>query len=307
MASINAVLQILRIARGHIILGGALAFTLGLLLAVTEGGAFDPFKVVLFYAIVFFGDLSTHYSNDYFDVNNDRLTVHKKVFSGKKVLVNNPNLLPTARYLSLVFLSISIALSITAVALHIAPIELLLIALGANFLGWFYSAPPLRLVSKGLGELAIALAVGFAIPAVGYLAVAGRLDWFFSFFVLPFVLYGFMLALSLEAPDIEADRQGDKKNIGVRAGERVVFGFVLAAALASFAGFVFCAWQVAGLAVDFWAVTAFSAVPLAAGILGFVSVLYKKKPYVFSAINVSSLFAFNVLMIVYLAIIVLKV
>jgi 1,4-dihydroxy-2-naphthoate octaprenyltransferase len=102
--------------------------------------------------------------------------------------------------------------------------------LGANFLGWFYSAPPLRLVSRGLGEVAIALAVGFGIPAVGYLAVKGQFDSWFMLFALPFVLYGFMLALSLEASDVEVDRLGNKKTFGEK-GVHAVFGLVFAFSL----------------------------------------------------------------------------
>jgi len=59
--------KVLKIIRKHIVLGGILAFTLGALLAAANGGIFDPWRSALFYAIVFFGDLSTHYSNDYYD------------------------------------------------------------------------------------------------------------------------------------------------------------------------------------------------------------------------------------------------
>ncbi len=297
MGNGGAALQIIRIARGHIILGGALAFALGLLLGVAGGGGFDPLKAALFYAIVFFGDLSTHYSNDYYDVENDRLASHRKVFSGRKILVYNPNLLPTARYISIACLSTSVALSAAAVAFNAAPFELLLIVLGANFLGWFYSAPPLRLVSRGLGEAAIALAAGFAIPAVGYMAAAGRLDWLYGLFALPFVLYGFMLALSLQAPDIEADRIGGKNNVGVRMGERRVFEFAFMTAVAAFACFAVYALQFRGV---FWKIAGFAAVPLAAATIGLGGIILRKDCAALSAVNVFSLFGFNLLMITYL-------
>jgi 1,4-dihydroxy-2-naphthoate octaprenyltransferase len=296
----DQIVRLLKVTRMHIVLGGILAFTLGALLGITAGGIFNPFTIVLCYLIVFFGDLSTHYSNDYFDADEDRLVVRRKVFSGRKILVDNPNLLPSARWISLGYLTTSISIATVAVVFRVAPVELLIITAGANFLGWFYSAPPLRLVSRGLGELALALAVGFAIPAVGYLSVVGSLEGVFAFFALPFLLYGFMLGLSLEAPDIEVDRKGNKKNIGVRMGERVVFGLILVSSVAAFAVFGFLYWLVTTTVVNFWVVTVFAAIPLAAGILGFTCVFRKKKTDTFGAVNVASLFVFNLVMILYL-------
>ncbi len=291
----------LKIIRIHIVAGGVLAFLLGALLAVVNGDGFDFLRVALFYSIVFFGDLSTHYSNDYFDVEADQQAGKKKLFSGSKILINNPTLRPLARKLSLTFLALSLALALLAVLLGVAPIELLIITLAANFLGWFYSAPPLRLVSRGLGETAIALAVGFAIPAVGYLSINGGFDSWFAFFVLPFILYGFMLALSLEAPDIEVDRKAGKRSVGVLKGERFVFSLILAVSLVASSLFVFYALTVAGR-VDFWVVAAFSMVPLAAGFVGLVLGGRRRFVNLFSSANVVSLFLFNLFMVAYLAI-----
>ncbi len=289
--------------RLHIVAGGILAFTLGALLGMANGAAFNPVYFVLFYATVFFGDLSTHYSNDYFDVQQDKFIERKTVFSGKKILVTNPNMLHRTKKLSIALLSISLALAALAVILKIAPIELLLIMMGANFLGWFYSAPPLRLVSRGLGEVAISLAVGFAVPAAGYLSVNGHLDSGYSFFFLPFVLYALMLALSLEAPDIDSDRSGNKKTFGAAYGVRAVFGLILALASAAPTMFLFYAMQIKATPINFGVVGAFATVPLAAGILGFIGVQKRKNAQTFSVASVCSLIAFNILMITYLLVI----
>jgi 1,4-dihydroxy-2-naphthoate octaprenyltransferase len=293
--------QLLKIIRPHIVAGGVLAFLLGVLLAVVNGGTFDFSRVAFFYAIVFFGDLSTHYSNDYFDYQTDQHLEKKKFFSGSKILVRNPTLRPLARKLALSFLVLSLALAALAVISRVAPIELLLITLAANFLGWFYSAQPLRLVSRGLGEVAIAVAVGFAIPAVGYLSVKGGFDGWFGFFVLPFVLYGFMLAFSLEAPDIEVDGKSDKKSIGVLKGERFVLGAIFAAALGASLLFAILAlttvWR-----FEFLVVTTFSTVPLVSGLAGFILSNHRALVNRFSTANVFSLFFFNLLMVSYLAV-----
>ena len=291
----------LKMVRLHIIAGGVLAFTLGALLALVNGGSFEPLQFSLFYAVVFFGDLSTHFSNDYYDVEQDHLSIGKKrFFSGSKSLQNNPNMLGPVHTISVVLLSISILFATLAVAFGLAPVELLLIALGINFLGWFYSAPPLRMVSKGLGEVAIALAVGIGIPAIGYLAAMGHFDWWFALFVLPFLLYGFMLALSLEAPDIEVDRLGDKKTFGAIKGVRAVFALVFLVAFLAMLVFLVVAWQVEVLKVNLWVVAGFAMVPFAAGFVGLFCVTMGKRTETLCLLNVLSLFAFNVLMVVYL-------
>jgi 1,4-dihydroxy-2-naphthoate octaprenyltransferase len=297
----HAIPPIFRIVRVHIVVGGVLAFLLGVLLAlVGGGGTLDPTRVALFYAIVFFGDLSTHYGNDYFDVESDKYVERRKFFSGKNILVNNPGLRSSARSISIALLILSNVLALSAVIFQVVPPWLLIITLGANFLGWSYSAPPLRLVSRGLGEAAIALAVGFAIPAVGYLAVRGQFDSLFLYFVLPFVLYGFMLGLSLEAPDIEVDRKVGKLNIGARKGRRAVFSLILAVASSSSLMFLFYAWQLTLMVVDLRMMVLFSIIPLTAGLAGFIRVFQNKEVNRFSTLNIMSLFLFNVFMILYL-------
>jgi 1,4-dihydroxy-2-naphthoate octaprenyltransferase len=301
MEGYNATLNLLKVVRLHIVLGGILAFTLGLLLGLSDGGSFNPAYAALLYAVVFCGDLSTHYSNDYFDVEQDRTAKTFKFFSGRRILVKHPALLPYARKIAIALLATSILLAALAVAAGFAPIELLPIVVAANFLGWFYSAPPLKLACSGLGEVAIALAAGFAIPATGYLAARGQLDGVFWLFALPFILYGFILALSLEAPDIEIDRQSNRRNFGVRRGEHAVYLLVLASASAAFLWMALGGWLLGGAEV-MWA-AAFAAVPLAAAGAGFLGVLGKRKVHAFSAANILSLFVFNALMVAYLVLV----
>lgn len=292
--------QYLKIIRLHIVAGGLLAFTLGTLLGLVNGGKFDPLHFVLFYSVIFFGDLSTHFSNDYFDYEQDRQHSRKTVFSGSKLLLTNPNMLRPARNISVVLLVISISVAALVFALGFASIELLLVGLAVNFLGWFYSAPPLRLVSRGLGEAAIALAVGLGIPAAGYLSTVGQFDGWFALFIFPFLMYGFMLAFSLEAPDVDGDSLGNKKTLGALKGVSAVYNVVFVFALAAMLTFVGYAWLVGDFAVDFWVAALFSAVPFAAGVAGLFGLHWGKKAEKLSLVNVFSLFLFNVLMVVYL-------
>jgi 1,4-dihydroxy-2-naphthoate octaprenyltransferase len=293
-------LRILRIIRLHIVAGGILAFSVGALLAVVSGWSFNFGRVALFYAVVLLGDLSTHFSNDYFDVDIDKQIGHRKYFSGNNILVNHPELRSLTKSISISLLLLSIILAAVPVVFLGSSIDILIIALGANFLGWFYSAPPLRLISRGLGEIVVALIVGLVIPGVGYLSVRGQFDLFFIYFAVPFVMYGLALSLSLEAPDIEVDQRGGKKNLGVRKGKLLLFSLILAMTLLATLTFTFYAWHIVKTPLDFGIISLFSIVPLTAGLIGFVAILLKNNPGLFSTLNVESLFFFNVAMVTYL-------
>jgi 1,4-dihydroxy-2-naphthoate octaprenyltransferase len=292
---------ILKIIRLHIVAGGVLAFSLGALLAVASGGALNPALLILMYVVMLFGDLSTHYSNDYFDVEVDRRIERKKFFAGSNLLVNHPELRPLSRAISITLLTASSVLAVLTVIFYGAPIEFLIIALAENLVGWAYSAPPTRLTSRGFGEVAVACVTGFAIPGIGYLAVRGDLDPLFLYLAVPFVMYGLILSLSLEAPDVELDRKGGKRNFPVRKGLTAVFLLILAMAISATSAFLGYAWQNTSAVIDLRAPVLFSIVPLAAALFGFAGVvLQKKEANLPSALNIASLFIFNTLMIAYL-------
>jgi 1,4-dihydroxy-2-naphthoate octaprenyltransferase len=293
-------LNILRIVRLHIVAGGILAFSVGALLAVVSGGSFNIERVALFYAIVLFGDLSTHFSNDYFDVEVDKQVGQRKYFSGSNILAKHPELRSLSKSISILLVFSSIILALVAVVFLGSSIDILIIALGANFLGWFYSAPPLRLISQGLGEIVVALIVGLVIPGVGYLSVRGQFDLFLIYLAVPFVMYGLVLSLSLEAPDIEVDQRWGKRNLGVRKGKRLLFSLILAMTLLATLTFTFYAWQIVKTPLDFGIISLFSIVPLTAGLIGFVAILLKNKAGLFSTLNVGSLFFFNAAIVTYL-------
>ena len=291
--------NLIKIIRFHIVAGGFLAFSLGALLAIVGGGCFNLTSFVLGYVIVFLADLSTHYGNDYFDVEVDKYVAKKKFFSGSGILVNNPDLRLLSKFISLALLICSIVLATMTVVFFGFRIEFLIVILGASLVGWFYSAPPVRLISRGLGEIAVAFVTGFAIPGLGYLAIRGQFDPLFLYFVIPFILYGLTLSLSLHVPDVEVDRLADKRNLTVRLGQRRTF--LLISVMVSLATITFSiyAFQNAFFVVDFGIIVLFSVIPLVAGLFGFLGFFQKEVNYL-STFNVAALFVFNMIMIVYL-------
>jgi 1,4-dihydroxy-2-naphthoate octaprenyltransferase len=293
-------LMVLKIIRVHIVAGGFLAFSLGALLALVAGGSFDTARFGLGYVVMLLGDLSTHYSNDYFDVEVDSYIMRKKFFAGSNILVSNPNLRSLTRSISVALLFSSNLLAVGLVLFLGVPIEFFMVILSASLVGWFYSAPPLRLISRGFGEVAVACVTGFAIPGLGYLAFRGQFDPLFFYFAVPFVMYGLMLSLSLGVPDVEVDLKGGKRSLAVRKGERGVFLLILALAFSATSAFFVYSCLVTFAVVDVGVVAIFSMVPLISGLVGVAGVFQKRDVHHFSALNVASLFVFNALMVVYL-------
>ena len=109
---------------------------------------------------------------------------------------------------------------------------LILVGLAGLFVGWAYSAPPLKLMSRGWGEPAVAC--GWLIVVVGADYVQRG-----AFSPLPFVA-GLSYALHVanvlfinQFPDVKADAAVGKRNWVVRLGpQRARYGYPLTVGLA---------------------------------------------------------------------------
>ena len=289
----------LKVVRPHIVAGGFLGYSLGVLLALLRGGAFDPAFFVLGYAVVFFGDLSTHFSNDYFDAGLDS-KAQRKTFGGSNALAVHPEARPLAGATAVALSALSL-FTASAMVLRLGfPPALLLLATVTNILGWLYSTPPFRFNARGLGEATIAFGTGLAVPAVGYLATQGMIDRSFIAFSAPLMFYGFILSLALELPDLEVDRDGGRRNLVVLLGRRRVSFVVFLLSVAATVAFVLLAAVNPG---NLWPLPVFSALPVTAGLMGLLrrsdSRLEADR---ISALNISALFLFLVALDGYLLI-----
>jgi 1,4-dihydroxy-2-naphthoate octaprenyltransferase len=95
------------------------------------------------------------------------------------------------------------------------PVSLLLLA---QFLAWEYSAPPLRLHSRGLGEVTVALIVPVLTPLVGYTLQAGRPAVLPLLAVFPLACFQAAMILVINFPDAASDRRAGKPTLVVRLG-----------------------------------------------------------------------------------------
>ena len=271
--------KLLRLTRPQFMLASLVLFILGAAWAVILGAPVPLGRLLLGYLVILPAQLSNSFSNDSFDLETDRHGSPTLFSGGTGTLVEYPELRRSAVRIALVLAACSLALGILFVRLYAYPAWFLGLVLLGNFLGWFYSAPPLRLAYHGLGEISTALTAGLLIPAMGYLAVRGLLDGNGLLFAIPLVLCSLAFILVVEIPDMEADRLGGKRTWVAQRGRG--FGFSVAGAmLLAATGFFFCIpWLLAPLApqvqvlpaahaLDFRLLGLFSLLPLGPGILG---------------------------------------
>jgi 1,4-dihydroxy-2-naphthoate octaprenyltransferase len=236
--------RLIHVIRPHIVVGGLLGYLVGALYALNLGGDLRWTSIITGYLVILFIDLSTHFNNNYYDVEIDRRASFKP-FGSDNILVRYPELRLPALYAAICCTIISLIL---AAALVITGTSWLLLAFTIvfNALGWLYSTPPVRLHSRRLGEATIALGTGLCIPAVGYMSVSGGIDQRFLVFTLPLILYGFMLSLSLQIPDYEVDREMGKNTIVGLIGRKNTYRLVLLSALAASVTYLLTPMQISG-------------------------------------------------------------
>ena len=263
----KTIAKIIRLGRFQFIFGGFLFFCAGALLALLLNAEFSLTKFIIGYSALFAAHLSVSYSNDYFDVDVDKLQKPTYFSGGTGVLITNPELRKFSKNFSLTLIVLSIILAtVTTLIFNLSPIFLLLI-LSGNLLGWYYSAPPIKLSYRGLSEFATVL-TGFIVPGIGYVILMGKLDAAFLIFAIPLMLYELLFIINVEIPDLEVDSSGGKKNLIVVYGRELGFIVGASAALMATLSYVFMTQtNLYPSNINWILIAVFSLVPLSIGIL----------------------------------------
>src|SRR5512137_1273509 len=216
--------QILILSRG-ISYAAIFIYLLGALFALVIGASFDLGKLILGYAILFTATLGGMFTNNYYDVNVDASSTQTSVSGGSRILTDHPELRKTIRWIMVFFFSLSITLGLVFTILYSYPLTFFAFVVLSNFVAWQYTAPPLRLVYRGFGEIATLLILGVFMVGFGYFVVRGTIDLTYALYSIPFMLFGFAFSFFVEIADRSADLRGHKITMVVRRNER--FGFVM--------------------------------------------------------------------------------
>ena len=267
-AGCSDIIPIIRLGRFRFLLLGLVLYLLGALLAACSGCPLHTGKLAIGYLILVTGHLSMHYSNDLFDYEADLHTNPNAVSGGSGILRDYPHLRPAALYLALCLAAFSIVLGAVFTWYYAYPPAYIGLVIFSNLLGWYYAAPPARLSYRGLGEIATVMGVGVLMPAAGALTTAGYVPPAFLVFLPVLVLYSTSFILSVELPDMEADRAAGKRTFIARKGRPAGLVLIAGANLLATIYLLFL-WVVTAQAIYLLA-SLISVLPLVAGLLGLV-------------------------------------
>lgn len=300
------IIKILKLGRIYFTVPGFLIYLSGALFSVLTGSDFEIKKLILGYFPLFLAQLSVSYSNDYYDMESDKKS-NPTIFSGgSKVLVNNPELKYTSKWIAIILIMLSLFLAAIFTLIFKINFIFLIIIVLVNTFGWFYSATPIKFSYRNLGELAIVMCLGIALPVTGYIVLSNNLSFNLFIFIVPFVIYSFIFALNVEIPDFEADRYANKKNLISKFGRKPGYFMILTASLIGTV-YIFVIFS-AGIIrkfIDYKIYGYFSLLPLMAILVTLIYYINIKKFSVkLIMFNISSLFLFLVLNNIYLYILI---
>lgn len=211
-----------------------MACFIGLAIARHDGIAIDPELAVITLLFALLAQAGANVLNDYYDAQNgtDAQNVERIFpFTGGSRFIQN-GVLTQAETRNFGFaLMAGVALAGLWLMAHSA-LQLLFVGLAGLFIGWAYSATPLRLNSRGWGELCVA--AGFLLVTVGTDFVQ-RKGFSFSPAVagMPYALLVTNLLYINQFPDRRADTSAGKLHWVARLDvNHARWGYALIAALA---------------------------------------------------------------------------
>jgi 1,4-dihydroxy-2-naphthoate octaprenyltransferase len=239
-----------QLTRPLFLMGGVILYGLGAWFAFIETGTFHLARFLTGQILVTAVQLMTHYFNEYYDIQGDRLNQARTWFSGGSGILASGALPLRAAWQAGLGMAV-----VAGLALAIAAIQVpLALAFGAFSLlaAWSYSGPPLRLSGTGWGEISASVVVALMVPLVGYtMQAGGGLNTRLLAILLPLVLIHFAMLIAFQIPDAPADQAAGKRTLAVRLGlEKVtrLHNLALVLAFSVILGLWLGGWREASLA-----------------------------------------------------------
>jgi 1,4-dihydroxy-2-naphthoate polyprenyltransferase len=224
----------LRTTRLPFLSATAVPVLLGIAIAATHG-AFTWWTALLSLIGGSFAHLAINVTNDIFDTlsgADEANTTPTQFSGGSRVAIYE---LLSLRQLAIVAVALYAAAGAIGLLLVLVTqsATLLWIGLAGVLVGVAYTAPPLKLVYRGFGEIAVLLGFGPIMLLGAYVVQTGRVAW------EPFIVsltVGLLVALILyvnEIPDRRSDAEAGKRTLPVRLSPSAVrTGYAAAAAVA---------------------------------------------------------------------------
>jgi 1,4-dihydroxy-2-naphthoate octaprenyltransferase len=279
-----------RLARLKFLVGGISGGALGTAIAAYETRSIDWTAYALAQFAITAAHLMTQFANDYYDRESDALTTRTPFSGGSGVLMEGSLAPDVAIRAALACMALSTCgiVALFATGRSLAAIIGVAMIAGA----WAYSAPPTRLLARGLGELDTVFVVAILVPLCAYAAQSHALDWRALASTLPGAAAMFVMMLCVQLPDRAADAATGKRNLVVRLGARRIaelatvgvcaFFVALAAARSLGSPLAFVALEVVVSVQMYWLVRGLFASPVVA-----VNDLARRGVFFFGSVSIA--------------------
>lgn len=240
----------------------AVPVMLGTAAAWHATGQFNLLLFLLGFLVIAFLHLGTNLLNDFYDhlSGNDAANATPTPFSGGSRVIQDGLLRPQqVKDAALLFLLLGAIIG-SYLIVAFESMALLVIGLVGLVSAITYTAPPLKLGYRGMGEFLVALNFG-PLPVLGaYFLQTEALSWTAFLASLPVTILVFLILLINEIPDENADRKVSKNTLVVLLGP--------AKAAHLYASMLFLSYAVVILGVladtlPVWTLLALLTIPLA--------------------------------------------
>ena len=235
---------------------------LGTAIAWAVSGAFNAFYFVLALIGGMFLHIGTNVANDYYDhISGDDEANREFVrpFTGGSRTIQL-GLLTPREVLTGALVSFAIG---SAIGLYLAwQVGYIIIVIGivGVISGFFYTAPPINLASRGIGELFVGLNFGVLMTLGAFYVQTAMLSWEPALAAVPISLLIAAVLYINQFQDCEADRSVGKRHLVVRLGKKkAVPGY----AALMFASYIFVASCVPLGLISPFSLLIFLSLPLA--------------------------------------------
>jgi len=208
-----------KLIRPDFLLGGFLLFGLGAAIASYLGKSIDWSLYLLGQLLVTSTQLLALAIGAFFDGTREQEISFRALFAGDRKAFEPEQVQYTAALISAV-VTLTISATVAAVLLVVKNVSLLTWAfMLISFLtAFFYSAPPVRLITSGYGEITASIVLASFVPIISFSLQTGELHRLLLMSTIPLAALLFAAFLAFEFPEYASDLNMERQTLMVRLG-----------------------------------------------------------------------------------------
>jgi 1,4-dihydroxy-2-naphthoate octaprenyltransferase len=224
-------------------------------------GNFDWIIFILATVGIVMAHSAADFVDDYYDFISGNLGNKEQQFHDSPLIRGEVTL---KQVMIATLICLGIALGAGTYLLFEVGMPVLYLMLAGTFIVLFYTAPPIRLNYRGLGETMLFFAFGPMIVFGSYFVLSGRFSWEPIFASIPLGIFTMNVGIVSNTFDYEDDVKSGKKCIPVRFGQIAAVNIIIVGTVIAYLAVI------AGVLLDFlpvWSLITLLTIPLALGVI----------------------------------------